>query len=451
MSSDIAISATGLSKCYHIYDRPHDRLKQSVFPRAQRLLGLRPRHYFRDFWALKDVSLELAAGETLGIVGKNGSGKSTLLQIVCGTLSPTTGELQTSGRVAALLELGSGFNPEFTGRENVYLNAALLGLRREQIDDRFDRIATFAEIGEFIEQPVKTYSSGMMLRLAFAVVAHVDADILVIDEALAVGDAFFRQKCMRFLRGFMERGTVLFVSHDTDAVLNLCSRAIWLRQGALAASGDPKEIVERYLAELYEARQGPSPARTAARRLRATRDAEPPRDMRLEFINRSNLRNDVELFRFSPDEASFGQGGATVTDVALSDREGHPLSWAVGGEPVRLEIRCIAHQRLSSPIIGFEIKDRLGQAIFADNTFLSYRDRPLIVEAGEAIEARFDFVMPVLRAGDYTVSAAIAEGTQAEHVQHHWIHDAFAFRVHASSVCLGLMGLAMTDIVMTKA
>jgi lipopolysaccharide transport system ATP-binding protein len=451
MSSDVAIRAIGLSKCYHIYDRPNDRLKQAVFARARKLLGLRPRHYHRDFWALKDVSFELAAGETLGIIGKNGSGKSTLLQIVCDTLSPSTGELQTRGRVAALLELGSGFNPEFTGRENVYLNAALLGLSRARIDDRFERIAAFAEIGEFIEQPVKTYSSGMMLRLAFAVVAHVDADILVIDEALAVGDAFFRQKCMRFLRSFMERGTILFVSHDTDAVLNLCSRAIWLRQGALAASGDPKDIVEMYLAELYEARQGPSPARPAARRLRATRDATPPRDMRLEFINRSNLRNDIELFRFSPDEASFGRGGATVTDVGLSDRDGHPLSWVVGGEPIRLEIRCIAHQHLFGPIIGFEIKDRLGQAIFADNTFLSYRDRPLIVETGEAIEARFDFVMPLLRAGDYTVSAAIAEGTQAEHVQHHWIHDAFAFRVHASSVCLGLVGLAMTDIVLTKA
>ena len=186
-------------------------------------------------------------GETVGIIGRNGSGKSTLLQMICGTLNPTGGSIQTHGRIAALLELGSGFNPEFSGRENVYMNGAVLGLSREDIDQRFDAIAAFADIGEFIEQPVKTYSSGMYVRLAFAVIAHVDAEILVIDEALAVGDAVFTQKCMRFLRKFKEEGTLIFVSHDMGSVLNLCERAVWLHHGQLRQMGESKEIAEAYL------------------------------------------------------------------------------------------------------------------------------------------------------------------------------------------------------------
>ena len=209
MSSEIAIRVTNLSKCYQIYENPRDRLKQFVVPRVKHAFGRQSCNYYREFWALRDVSFEVKRGETVGIIGRNGSGKSTLLQMICGTLTPTNGTVETSGRVAALLELGSGFNPEFTGRENVYMNGAVLGLSKEEIDARFNDIAEFADIGDFIEQPVKTYSSGMMVRLAFAVIAHVDADILVIDEALAVGDTFFTQKCMRFLRNFMKTRTVL--------------------------------------------------------------------------------------------------------------------------------------------------------------------------------------------------------------------------------------------------
>jgi lipopolysaccharide transport system ATP-binding protein len=231
MSSEVSIRVEGLSKCFQIYDRPHDRLKQFVVPRLQRAVRQPVKQYFKEFWAVKDVSFEVKKGETVGIIGRNGSGKSTLLQMICGTLNPSRGSIQTRGRIAALLELGSGFNPEFTGRENVYMNSAVLGLKKDEIDQRFEAITAFADIGEFLEQPVKAYSSGMMLRLAFAVIAHVDAEILVIDEALAVGDAFFTQKCMRFLRTFMKTGTVLFVSHDTGSIRNLCSKAIWLEKG----------------------------------------------------------------------------------------------------------------------------------------------------------------------------------------------------------------------------
>ena len=275
MSSEIAIKVEHLSKCYHMYSRPQDRLKQSLFPRLQRLAGKPPKRYYHEFWALNDVSFEVKKGETVGIIGRNGSGKSTLLQLICGTLSATSGSIQTSGRIAALLELGAGFNPEFTGRENVYMNAAILGLATEEIDARFADITAFADIGEYIEQPVKSYSSGMYVRLAFAVIAHVDADILVIDEALSVGDAFFTQKCMRFLRNFMQKGTVLFVSHDTAAVINLCQKAVWLDRGQSAFQGTPKEAAEKYLAATYEAQQGESNTKGSQREQIAGDAGEP--------------------------------------------------------------------------------------------------------------------------------------------------------------------------------
>ena len=220
--SDIAIRVQTLSKCYHIYDAPRDRLKQLVASRLQRMAGQAPKQYFREFWALKDISLEIKKGETVGIVGLNGSGKSTLLQLICGTLSAAAGSVETHGRIAALLELGTGFDREFTGKENVYINGLVLGLSKEEIDAKYDAIVGFADIGDFINQPVKRYSSGMYVRLAFAVIANVDADILIIDEALAVGDALFSQKCMRFLRDFKKNGTILFVSHNSAAVVNLC-------------------------------------------------------------------------------------------------------------------------------------------------------------------------------------------------------------------------------------
>ena len=209
----------------------------------------------------RHVSFDVRRGEVVGIIGRNGSGKSTLLQLVCGTLTPSAGQVVAKGRVAALLELGAGFNPEFTGRENVYLNGAIMGLTTAEIDARYARIVEFADIGDFLDQPLKTYSTGMVVRLAFAVIAHVDADVLVIDEALAVGDAFFVQKCMRFLREFMKRGTILFVSHDIGAIVNLCHRALWLHKGEVMLDGSPKDVTEAYLQHLAEDAYGVAPRR----------------------------------------------------------------------------------------------------------------------------------------------------------------------------------------------
>lgn len=251
-SDDVAIRVENLSKCYQIYDRPQDRLRQSIIPRLQRLAGRVSTQYFRDFWALRDVSFDVRKGEAVGIIGRNGSGKSTLLQMICGTLNPTYGSVQISGRIAALLELGAGFNPEFTGRENVYMNAAVLGLNKEEIDSRFDGIAGFADIGDFIEQPIKTYSSGMVVRLAFAVAINVDPEILVVDEALAVGDELFQRKCFSRIEAIRSGGaTILMVSHSGAQIVQLCDRAILIDRGERISDGSPKTVVGYYQKLLY--------------------------------------------------------------------------------------------------------------------------------------------------------------------------------------------------------
>lgn len=448
MSSDIAVKIDGLSKSYHIFDKPRDRLLQMIF-------GGR-KQYYKEFWALQTLSMEIRKGETIGLIGRNGSGKSTLLQLICGTLNATTGTITTHGRVAALLELGSGFNPEFTGRENVYLNAAMLGLTEDEITERFDDIAAFADIGDFIEQPVKTYSSGMYVRLAFAVVAHVSADILVIDEALAVGDAVFTQKCMRFLRRFQENGTILFVSHDIGAVTSLCQRAYWLDKGVLRMSGTPKDISAAYMADIYEAQQGPSatpPAKSASLSDSPKQIVEAPtpvfRDMRLDFLNQTQFRNDIQLFTFEEDAKAFGKGGASIENVQLRDAEGCALQWVVGGERVSLHVSCRAHQDVFSPIVGFFIKDRLGQVLFGDNTYLTHMDAPLSVPAGTSFSASFSFPIPILPIGDYSINVALAEGNQQDHIQHQWIHEALIFRSTSSSITTGLVGIPMESIKLT--
>jgi lipopolysaccharide transport system ATP-binding protein len=446
--SEVSVCLHGISKCYQIYERPQDRLKQSVMPRLQRWIGLKPKQYYKDFWALQNVSFEIKKGETVGIIGRNGSGKSTLLQILCGTLTPTSGEVSVIGRVGALLELGSGFNPEFTGRENVYMSGAILGLSRGQVERRFDDIVAFADIGNFIEQPVKTYSSGMYVRLAFSVIAHIDADILVIDEALSVGDVFFGQKCMRFLRNFMQHGTVIFVSHDTAAVLNLCDRVIWLRDGEIAGEGPSKEVTALYLEDLYyEDHTAISSVAETALLEEPIVDVS-PRDMRQDLVNASQYRNDIEIFDFAKNCRAFGVGHASVVDAGFFDVDSNPLSWMIGGEKVRLTIKCHALANISMPIVGFEVYDRLGQTIFGDNTYLVTRFRPVSLSPGDFLMTHFDFRMPIMREGDYTISVAIAEGTQQDHVQHHWLHEALAFHVHANTICIGLVGVAMQNIEM---
>lgn len=420
MSSEVAISLRGVSKNFHIYARPLDRLKQSLF-RGRRT-------YYSEIRALEEVNFEVRRGETVGIVGRNGSGKSTLLQCICGTLTPSRGEIAVHGRVAALLELGAGFNPEFSGRENVYVNAALLGMERREVEARFSGIAAFADIGDFLDRPVKTYSSGMFLRLAFAVMAHVRADILVIDEALAVGDVFFVQKCMRFLQEFRKTGTILFVSHDTSAVLALCERALWLKNGRVEAEGRAKSVCERYLAGIY--------GNTAETSVKNETQQEVPETAVSDF---SAEDNPAAYAGLNVDQG-FGEGGVELLQVSLRDESGRMLPSIQGGEMVRVVVRARALRAMSQPIVGFMCKDRLGQFLFGDNTWERYGEG-FPVGCGQVLEAVFDFRMPILAPGDYSMAVAVAEGTQEEHVQHVWVHDALAFKSHSSSLATGLVGI----------
>lgn len=434
-----AIVVDQVGKQFLMFQRPQDRLWQALFPAKKR---------GKTFDALRNVSFTVQRGETVGIIGRNGSGKSTLLQMICGTLRPTTGQIAVNGRVAALLELGAGFNPEFSGRDNVYLNGAIMGLSRQEIDARLDAILAFAEIGEFIDQPVKTYSSGMYVRLAFAIIAHVDADILIIDEALAVGDALFTQKCMRFLRQFKENGTILFVSHDSSAVTNLCDRAVWLHQGQLRALGEAKEVCEQYLAMLFDANNVTPSADLSTAPQGATQYALPTewQDQRKDLFVHSHLRTDFEMFTFDPQQAGFGKGGAQIIDVHFTNTAAQPLKWVVGLEKVQLHIQVKVLKDLDKPIVGFYIKDRLGQELFGDNTYLTYHEQPVSAQAGQQLKVQFDFIMPILPPGDYTIAVAIANGTQLEHEQHHWIHDAVLFHSHTKSAIHGLVGVPMQHI-----
>src|SRR6185312_11631346 len=324
---DFSIRVDGLGKRYEIYAQPADRLKQMILPRFGRAIGKDGLAYFNEFWALSGVSFDVRRGETMGIIGRNGSGKSTLLQMVCGTLHPTEGMVDVHGRIAALLELGAGFNPEFTGKENVYLSGLLYGIPEGELRKRYQSIVEFADIGDFINQPVKTYSSGMYVRLAFAIAAHVDADTLVIDEALSVGDVRFTQKCMRYLREFQKRGTLLFVSHDTGAVTSLCSRAVWLDSGRMVMDGSAREVVERYLAEQHAADRASLGESVSVHVSTATADMAAEGntvghhgmpvdvlDPRKSVLNGEATRNLIEIFEFDPTQidSEFGAGSARI-------------------------------------------------------------------------------------------------------------------------------------------
>ncbi len=443
-AADEVIRVRGLGKCYETYAAPHHRLLD--------LLWRRPQGRAKAFWSLRDLSFSVRRGEALGIIGRNGAGKSTLLQLLCGTLEPTEGQVEVRGRIAALLELGAGFNPDFTGIENVYLNAAILGLSRAQIDARLDDILAFAEIGDFVHEPVKHYSSGMFLRLAFAVVAHVDADVLIVDEALAVGDALFGQKCMRFLREFRKRGVLLLVSHDLPSVTSLCDRALWLERGVLRMAGSAKDVTEAYLEAIYAERQQLGEVRSQPAKRGAGENEEAElgevfaHDARRDLLLHSNLRNDLEIRAFEPEAKGFGTGQVKVESVALRDAQDRPLAWVVGGEEVTLEVRFQAFATVSDLIVGFMLKDRLGQILFGENTYLACLDAVPEFAAGMRGAARFAFRLPYLPSGDYSISVGIAEGSQEQHVQHHWVHDALLIRCVASHVTHGLLGIPMSAI-----
>lgn len=392
-AEEFAIVVDDVSKCYHVYEKPSDRLKQALYPRARRALGMGAHRYFREFWALRNVSLTVRPGETVGIIGRNGSGKSTLLQLICGTLSPTAGRIQTNGRIAALLELGSGFNPEFSGRENIFMNAAVLGMADDEIRARYQQIVDFSEIGDFIEQPVKTYSSGMFMRLAFAVQAHIDASVIVIDEALTVGDVFFRQKCYARLQQLRDAGAaILLVSHSMPDIEQFCERAILLDQGRARFVGPAAEAAKHYYL-LHQPAIQPSGT-----------------DVAVEgTVSGGGLhdRPSAEAFLDISDKSQVRTGRARCTGVAIMDENRQPRSSFQQGEMATFYYEFEVDGDIGVPICGMTITNERGVIVHGKNN-LQYAEETARSGPGSSLVGCYQKVKLDLAAGEYTFQVGLA-------------------------------------------
>lgn len=392
--NEVAIKVTNLSKCYEIYNSPRDRLKQFIFPILRRFLGKAPTQYFRDFWALKDISFEIKKGETFGVIGKNGSGKSTLLQILCGTLTPTDGLIEINGRVAALLELGSGFNTEFTGRENIYMNAGILGLSKNEIDARFNDIVDFADIGDFLDQPVKTYSSGMYVRLAFSVIVHVDADILIVDEALSVGDMYFQAKCMVKMKKLMKSGvTVLFVSHDISAVKLLCNRAVYLEYGKIITAGLTDEVVDSYYG-VGAKKNEPLHLSTSTEKSKSA--------IRIDENYLGDQQNFKEMAAFH----RLQNGMVELLNVQLLDENGNILETVDFGQTVNLKMVFKASVNLPSAGVAYHIRDRNGFDVIYSDTGIE-RCYITDLKTNQIMALNWKFKV-CLQEGNYTITVTLS-------------------------------------------
>ena len=395
----------GVSKSYPIYPTPSARLKElALFNR---------KSFHRDFWALRDVSFEIQAGETFCIVGENGSGKSTLLQMVAGILYPTRGEVLVRGRVAALLELGTGFNPEFSGRDNVYVNAAIFGLSRKEIDLKFRQIEEFAEIGEFINQPVKTYSSGMAVRLAFAVAIHVDPEILLVDEALAVGDIYFRQRCLRKVHELRSRGvTILFVSHAISEVKSIGDRSMWLDAGHINDIGDTDLVVSRYMAAMVE-----------------KDNAYITTLHRKSHQDRGDPVRAPEIVTTIPNiDHRYGDGRAEVIGIAVLNPDGQAVYLLDPSSSVVVRISVQAHDDIMLPIVGFMMRNNMGLDFAGTNTAREDFDLPPM-SAGDVYTVDFHLQIPELYPSAFSFSPAIADGTLQAYKTCDWIDNAIVLQM----------------------
>ena len=419
MSSDVVLSVRNVSKCFEIYEKPVHRLYQT--------LCAGKRMFYREFWALRDVSFDVRRGECVGIIGKNGAGKSTLLQIITGTLAQTSGEVHVAGRIAALLELGSGFNPEFTGRENVYLNASILGLSHDETSRRFQSILDFADIGDFVDQPVKTYSSGMMVRLAFAVQILTDPDVLIVDEALAVGDAAFQRKCFARMDALRARGvTILLVTHDTETVKQRCDRAIFLKDRTVAFDGPAEDGVVEYMHYLFPTEFTDS----MSSRGKAESDAA----MATQEIRRGFVFEREDLAK---DRNVWGVGGGLIRAIRIYGLE--PPCILRTPCKLRIEIdaswdpefvrRKIAEENLfPSIMVGLRIADSRNVPVYGTNNMLQ---KQAIDPSLGACRVFYEFEMPMLRKGEYFLTAAISVGSMVSHV--HLVWDDLAIQLHGES------------------
>lgn len=429
MSSEIAIKVENLSKCYQIYEQPRDRLKQALYPKFQKLFGLTEKQYFSEFWALRDISFEVKKGESVGIIGRNGSGKSTLLQIITGTLSASTGKVTTQGRIAALLELGSGFDPDFTGRENVYLNGALLGISHQEIDARFDSIAAFADIGEHLDQPVKTYSSGMLVRLAFAVQVQVEPDILIVDEALAVGDALFQKRCFQRIERLVSNGTtVLFVSHEQESVRTLTNRALLLKDGRSRAWGLSSDVVLEYRRLLHE--EETTYLSSLVNEIAASKSKEAEENI---VVDENASRSE---------KMSFGDGGVKILSVHTLSAENQACNIFYPGQDLKIKITCQSSIKISNLNVAVRIRNKEGVKIYSWGTLnqdmaaiASGSDRNLFwnrhIKPGEQFEVILEAPCN-LGANLYEIQAAISHENTPDYQSQrmlHWVDEAAFFQV----------------------
>ncbi len=401
-SAEFAIEVEKVTKTYKLYDSHFDRVKETFHPKGKK--------YHRQHHALKEVTLNVHHGEFYGIIGRNGSGKSTLLQLVAGILQPSIGNIRVNGSVAALLELGAGFNPEFTGRQNVFLNATLLGISKKETEERFDAIEEFADIGRFIDQPVKTYSSGMYVRLAFAVAINVRPDILIVDEALAVGDMFFQQKCIRYMEENMKQCTKLLVTHDMHAVVNLCERVAVLHEGRLVFEGLPIESAEYYTKILHNDLYGKALQSVGV---------EQPQSPVVENEQTSTVSG---FWVPVSTEATAGAKDVVITHVQVTNDGNEPATTAKPHDSLRVQMRVQVAKEIQDPIFGYMIRDRVGNGICGDNT-LSLAERPAPLKAGtHTVQLYINW--PDIYPADYTITLGVGEGTHPlYHVIQCWAHN----------------------------
>jgi lipopolysaccharide transport system ATP-binding protein len=425
-TTEYAIEVNGLGKCYQIYDKPSDRLKQ--------MLMRGRKQYYKEFWALKDVSFKIKKGETVGIIGRNGSGKSTLLQMICGTLNPTGGEVKVNGRVAALLELGAGFNPEFSGVENVYMAASLYGLSKEDVDQRFDDIATFADIGDHIHQPVKTYSSGMYVRLGFAIVANIDAEILIIDEALAVGDVLFQQKCLRFLKHFENAGnTTLFVSHDHAMVNSLCSDVLYLKRTNAVETrclfGQASDVIKIYLKDIYEQRLT---SEGATNLKRASKALSTPLSLRLKS------KFEVSVTEFNKNAHHIGTEDALIADAGFVDETENKVYEFLTSEIVTFQVVIQAYKQIEDVSLAIILKDRNGVFIYVDGTNGKLDDGNFNINKDNEVVVSFCFKFPILINGSYSLDISLTSGDDFENYSLCWVYDSIIVKVSSARNVVGI-------------
>lgn len=415
LDTDIAIKVENLSKVYHLYNKPQDRLKEALNPFK--------KSYHHDFHAIDNVSFEVKRGETVGIIGKNGAGKSTLLKMITGVLTPTSGKIEVNGKIASLLELGAGFNPEMTGMENIYLNGTLMGFSKEEMDKRVDTIIEFADIGEFIYQPVKMYSSGMFARLAFSVAINVEPDILIVDEALSVGDMAFQMKCFKKFQDFQEQGrTILFVTHALDTVIRYCSRGIVIDGGKLVFDDSPKMAVDAFKKIL---------------------SGNFYNEAKENFVESDNKDGETKLLRDSFDTHkeldTYGNGKATIYDYGITDKDGNPTAIIDYDSEFNIVMKVKFNERVEEPIFAFTLKDSKGLEITGTNTFMKHMSFGAC-QKGEKITVSFT-QNANMQLGKYALSLGCVTINENGVEVFHRIYDAILFEVIGSVQMVGFFDL----------